>query len=210
MRHISHGADVEQLDDIAVALRRRAEEVAAAGDRGSALLERLRALWDGPDFERFAKEWRAAHRRIDDAEAALRGYSRALVAEAESQRSTSGRPGAGGAGGGGAASGRGGGLAVERGDRVAPTSPGHPLGVPPGLVRDGEVIASEAPGVPARPAFERLAFELLDPPADHGHGAFLRSDLAFDPRPLAERGLPAGATDSGDGAGPGEWLPTRP
>ena len=83
MRHISHGADVERLDDIAVALRRQGDKVTDAGDRGANLVERLRALWDGPDFERFAKDWRAAHRQLDDAESAMRTFSRKLVAEGE-------------------------------------------------------------------------------------------------------------------------------
>lgn len=86
---VTHGADVEQLDDIAVALRRQGARISDVGGRGSAHLEKLRALWDGPDFEKFAKEWRAAHRSIDDAESALRTFSRTLAAESEQQRQSS-------------------------------------------------------------------------------------------------------------------------
>ncbi len=67
-QHLSHGADVERLDDIAVALRRQSDAVAEIGARGATLLERLRVLWQGPDFERFAGEWRAARRTIEGAE----------------------------------------------------------------------------------------------------------------------------------------------
>lgn len=86
---VTHGADVEQLDDIAVALRRQVARICDVGGRGAAQLEKLRALWDGPDFEKFAKEWHTAHRVIDDAEAALRTYSRTLAAESEQQRRSS-------------------------------------------------------------------------------------------------------------------------
>ena len=87
---VTHGADVEALDEIAVGLRRQGTRIADVGGRGAVHLEKLRALWDGPDFEKFAKEWRVAHRAIDDAEHALQNYSRKLVAEADSQRSSSG------------------------------------------------------------------------------------------------------------------------
>ncbi|WP_435200074.1 WXG100 family type VII secretion target [Janibacter sp. GS2] len=86
---VTHGADVEELDDIAVALRRQVARICDVGGRGAAQLERLRALWDGPDFEKFAKEWHAAHRSIDEAESALRTYSRTLAAESEQQRQSS-------------------------------------------------------------------------------------------------------------------------
>lgn len=92
-QHISHGADVEQLDDIAVGLRRQGDRIADVGGRGASLLEKLRAVWDGPDFEKFASQWRSAHRVIDDAESAMRTYSRKLVDEAEQQRHSSGVPG---------------------------------------------------------------------------------------------------------------------
>ena len=86
---VTHGADVEELDDIAVGLRRQGSKIADVGGRGAAQLEKLRALWDGPDFEKFAKDWRAAHRVIDDAESALRTYSRKLAAESDQQRQSS-------------------------------------------------------------------------------------------------------------------------
>lgn len=124
-RHISHGADVEQLDDIAVGLRRQGEKISDVGGRGAVLLEKLRVEWDGPDFEKFASRWRLAHRHIDEAEAALRTYSRKLLAEADAQRSSSGlsSSGAGGRGDGGFGGGHGrgpgaGGLAFERVDRA--------------------------------------------------------------------------------------------
>lgn len=117
MRHISHGADVERLDDIAVALRRQGDKVTDAGDRGANLVERLRALWDGPDFERFAKDWRAAHRQLDDAESAMRTFSRKLVAEAEAQRTKSSI-------GGSALSGGSAGPAFQRSDRGGSNSEG--------------------------------------------------------------------------------------
>lgn len=91
-QHISHGADVEQLDDIAVGLRRQSEKIADVGGRGASLLEKLRALWDGPDFEKFSNDWRAAHRVIDDAESSMRTFSRKLVNESEHQRHSSGAP----------------------------------------------------------------------------------------------------------------------
>lgn len=91
-QHISHGADVEQLDDIAVGLRRQSEKIADVGGRGASLLEKLRALWDGPDFEKFSNDWRAAHRVIDDAESSMRTFSRKLVNESEHQRHSSSAP----------------------------------------------------------------------------------------------------------------------
>ncbi|CAM3973837.1 WXG100 family type VII secretion target [Janibacter anophelis] len=125
VRHISHGADVEQLDDIAVGLRRQGEKLADVGGRGAVLLEKLRVEWDGPDFEKFASRWRLAHRHIDEAEAALRTYSRKLLAEADAQRSSSGisSSGSGGRGDGGFGGGQGrgpgaGGVGFERMDRA--------------------------------------------------------------------------------------------
>lgn len=91
---VTHGADVEELDDLAVGLRRQGSKIADVGGRGAAQLEKLRALWDGPDFEKFAKDWRAAHRIIDDAESALRTYSRKLAAESDQQRRSSSVAGA--------------------------------------------------------------------------------------------------------------------
>lgn len=86
---VSHGADPEVLDDIAVALRRQGEAIDDAGGRGAAYLEKLRAVWDGPDFEAFAKRWRQAHRQVDDAAQEMRRYSKKLSTEAEDQRSSS-------------------------------------------------------------------------------------------------------------------------
>lgn len=146
--HISHGADVERLDDIAVGLRRQGTRIAEVGDRGAVLLEKLRALWEGPDFEKFAEEWRVAHRRIDEAESALRAASRHLAAESDAQRQSSSRPAGGG-------------------DSFVRTSPapatfervavsGAPVTpVPPRLDR-----AEPITGGPA----ERPAFVRLDPP----------------------------------------------
>lgn len=108
-KHFSHGADVEQLDDIAVGLRRQSERIADAGGRGAVMLEKLRAVWEGPDFDTFAESWRAAHRDLDEAEAAMRTYSRKLLEESDSQRHASGMSSGGGGGHGG-----GGGLAFER------------------------------------------------------------------------------------------------
>lgn len=110
-QHISHGADVEQLDDIAVRLWRQGERIGDVGERGSRLLETLRVTWEGPDFEDFVSKWRAAHRGIDAAQGAVRAHSRALLEESDAQRRTSGlSSGQGGshAGGGG------GGAAFER------------------------------------------------------------------------------------------------
>lgn len=146
--HISHGADVERLDDVAVGLRRQSTRIADVGERGSLLLEKLRALWEGPDFEKFADEWRAAHRRITEAESALRAFSRHLVEESDAQRQSSSRPA-----GGGSASVRitPAPAALERVSiSRAPITP-----VSPGLER-----AEPITGGPA----ERPAFVRLDPP----------------------------------------------
>lgn len=103
---VTHGADVEALDDIALGLRRQGDRVGDVGSRGSMLLTRLRALWDGPDLEEFATEWRAAHREVDAAHDALRAYSRQLSLAAAGQRDVSGTGwGGGGAGGPGAGGG---------------------------------------------------------------------------------------------------------
>ena len=90
--HISHGADAEQLDDIAVGLRRQSQRIAEVGERGASLVERLRAQWDGPDFEQFAHGWRTAHRVLGETETSMRAFSRQLVDESEAQRHTSGGP----------------------------------------------------------------------------------------------------------------------
>lgn len=92
---VTHGADVEQLDDVAIGLRRQGDKIGDVGGRGSALLEKLRALWDGPDFEEFSREWRSAHRTIDDAEEALRAYGKRLLVEAEEQRAAAFSPSGG-------------------------------------------------------------------------------------------------------------------
>ncbi|MHA7127693.1 WXG100 family type VII secretion target [Janibacter indicus] len=101
-----------------MALRRQGDKVTDAGDRGANLVERLRALWDGPDFERFAKDWRAAHRQLDDAESAMRTFSRKLVAEAEAQRTKSSI-------GGSALSGGSAGPAFQRSDGGGSSSDGQ-------------------------------------------------------------------------------------
>lgn len=110
-QRVSHGADAEALDDIAVALRRQGDLIDDVGGRGSAHLEKLRAAWDGPDFEEFAKRWRRAHRLVDEASQAIRAYSKLLAMESDDQRRSSSGPssrpadlghrGAGGSGGGG-------------------------------------------------------------------------------------------------------------
>lgn len=92
MSGVTHGADVEQLDDIARGLRLQGERIGEVGGRGSALLERLRALWDGPDFEEFSRNWRAAHRGIDGAQDAIRTYGKRLMLESDAQRDASGSP----------------------------------------------------------------------------------------------------------------------
>ncbi|MGO4131664.1 WXG100 family type VII secretion target [Janibacter sp. RAF20_2_2] len=114
-RHISHGADVEQLDDIAVGLRRQSERLSEVGGRGAVLLEVLRAKWEGPDFEEFARSWRSAHRAIDAAEGSLRGASRLLAEESDAQRGASGVPSGGGSGGSGGSGGGGGGAVGDDG-----------------------------------------------------------------------------------------------
>lgn len=216
MRHISHGADVEHLDDTAVALRRQGESIAAVGDRGAVLLQRLRALWEGPDFEKFAKGWRLAHRSLDDAEGALRQQSRRLADEAETQRRASGIF-TGGSGHGRGAPGDSG-LAFERSTPVVPTPLRlHPIAVPPGLVDDGEILDPTSPAParfepPARveplPAFRRSDLPVEPParveplPADNG--AFLRPDVLLDPRDVDRAQLPDDWRD------PGRWLPPLP
>lgn len=139
---VTHGADVERLDDIAVGLRRQGTRVADVGGRGAAQLETLRALWHGPDFEKFANQWRTAHRCIDEAEAAMRTFSRKLVAEADQQRQSSHPTSGPDLAGGGAT--RPVGESAPRGGGAAPTGPG-------GLVRGGEVGASHG-----RPQVEPL------------------------------------------------------
>lgn len=187
--HISHGADVEQLDDIAIRLRRQSERIADVGERGASLFERLRAQWDGPDFDKFAQSWRTAHRALGDTEASMRTFSRQLVDESDAQRQKSGvprgqdhaagavRPHAGGSDHGV------GGRAFERTDRL----PGGPvvahslMAVLPDL-SGADTIHPDDTG--------RLAFERLDqPPAQEvdptsGHGASTppgEPSVAFNP-----------------------------
>ena len=218
MRHISHGADVEQLDDTAVALRRQGESIAAVGDRGAVLLQRLRALWEGPDFEKFAKDWRIAHRSLDSAEGALRQQSRRLADEAETQRRASGIFTGGGSGHGRGSSGDSG-LAFERSTPLVPAPLRiHPIAVPPGLIDDGEILDPTSPGgsrfePPARveplPALRRSDLP-VEPPARveplpaENNGAFLRSDVPLDPRDVDRAQLPDDWRD------PGRWLPPLP
>ncbi|GAB3113138.1 hypothetical protein GCM10027055_17360 [Janibacter alkaliphilus] len=162
-QRVTHGADVDQLDEIAVSLRRQSERMHDVGGRGSALLEKLRALWDGPDFEEFSKEWRAAHRQIDDAEDSLRTYSRKLNHEADSQRGSSGGPSAGGAHGGGGAlrhGGDGSGLSLQ------PTGGAGPASSAQG---EGGVLRPTAEGTTASPegvAFQRVPVETGFQPSD--------------------------------------------
>lgn len=151
-QHLSHGADVERLDDIALALRRQSEAVGEIGGRGATMVERLRAVWQGPDLEEFAAEWRAARRTIEAAQAQLSLYGRRAAVASELQRSASGgssgagdlpaqarnRPGAGE-------------LSGELARAGAVFLPTVPLAVPPRV--EGEPIG---PGPWAGPAFERL------------------------------------------------------
>lgn len=162
-QRVTHGADVDQLDEIAVSLRRQSERMHDVGGRGSALLEKLRALWDGPDFEEFSKEWRAAHRQIDDAEDSLRTYSRKLNHEADSQRGSSGGPmSGGGQGGGGALRGGGDGSGLS----LQPTGGAGPAGSAQG---EGGVLRPTAEGTTAGPegvAFQRVPVETGFQPSD--------------------------------------------
>ncbi|WP_068262331.1 WXG100 family type VII secretion target [Janibacter limosus] len=177
-KHFSHGADVEQLDDIAVGLRRQSERIADAGGRGAVMLEKLRAVWEGPDFENFAGSWRTAHRDLDDAEAAVRTYSRKLLEESESQRHASGMP----SGGGGGHGGGGGGPAFER---VIPADNGalfldepipFEVGGPFGYLDIAERAGAAAPFVTGGPAVllgqvpsggEELVYQLPGGPEAH-------------------------------------------
>lgn len=111
-QRVSHGADAEVLDDVAVALRRQGDLIDDVGGRGSAHLEKLRAAWDGPDFEEFAKRWRRAHRQVDEAAQGIRAYAKLLSMESDDQRRSSSSPSGGTGdlghrGGGGAGSGGG-------------------------------------------------------------------------------------------------------
>ena len=123
-QRVSHGADAEVLDDVAVALRRQGDLIDDVGGRGSAHLEKLRAAWDGPDFEEFAKRWRRAHRQVDEAAQGIRAYAKLLSMESDDQRRSSSSP-SGGTGDlghrGGVGSGSGGGRdhggPVQGGDR---------------------------------------------------------------------------------------------
>lgn len=195
-QRVTHGADVDQLDEIAVSLRRQSERMHDVGGRGSALLEKLRALWDGPDFEEFSKEWRAAHRQIDDAEDSLRTYSRKLNHEADSQRGSSGGPSAGGAHGGGGAlrhGGDGSGLSLQ------PTGGAGPASSAQG---EGGVLRPTAEGTTAGPeglAFQRVPVETGFQPSDAlwtqpgiGGGELLTEDL-----PTAEPYAEGGALATG-------------
>ncbi|KRE37519.1 hypothetical protein ASG73_07570 [Janibacter sp. Soil728] len=159
-QHISHGADVEQLDDIAVRLWRQGERIADAGERGVRLLETLRVAWDGPDFEEFVGKWRAAHRGIDDAQVALRSHSRKLLDESDAQRRVSGlSSGQGGSHAGGGD----GGAAV---DRVVPAKHGAIfwdwLHLP---VTGSPFVADMAPVLPALPGAEDVALPTAGSPA---------------------------------------------
>lgn len=94
-QRVSHGADAEVLDDVAVALRRQGDLIDDVGGRGSAHLEKLRAAWDGPDFEEFAKRWRRAHRQVDEAAQGIRAYAKLLSMESDDQRRSSSSPSGG-------------------------------------------------------------------------------------------------------------------
>lgn len=125
-QRVSHGADAEVLDDVAVALRRQGDLIDDVGGRGSAHLEKLRAAWDGPDFEEFAKRWRRAHRQVDEAAQAIRAYAKLLSMESDDQRRSSSSPSGGtgdlghrGGGGSGSGGGRDHGGPVQGIDRGA-------------------------------------------------------------------------------------------
>ena len=123
-QRVSHGADAEVLDDVAVALRRQGDLIDDVGGRGSAHLEKLRAAWDGPDFEEFAKRWRRAHRQVDEAAQGIRAYAKLLSMESDDQRRSSSSPSGGtgdlghrGGRGSGSGGGRDHGGPVQGGDR---------------------------------------------------------------------------------------------
>lgn len=200
-QHLSHGADVERLDDIAVALRRQSDAVAEIGARGATLLERLRVLWQGPDFERFAGEWRAARRTIEGAETQLRVYSRKAGAASELQRSASG----GSSGDGGRP-----GQVFRRPDDGQPVGareaeppraaflPTVPLAVPPRL--EGELVGESTW---SGPAFQRLELGVYPPvgPAEPS-SSWIPGErgVAFDPTQTS-RVAPLRRAPEG-----GEWL----
>lgn len=168
---VTHGGDVEVLDDIALGLRRQGDRIDDVGARGSMLLEKLRAVWDGPDLEKFALEWRAAHRQVDAAHQAIRGFGKKLTLESESQR---------GASGGGSGSGGGRGFAPADGDEGAAFAPagGDEDFAPAGqeFVPAGGGEAGLVSAVPARLTGEVISTVDSGGAQDGGWDAFAPAD----------------------------------
>lgn len=100
---VTHGADPERLDDIAVNLRQQGLAADDVAEKGAAMMLVLQETWRGVDVEHFATRWSAARQQVDAAAQRLHGASAQLSREAAEQRGASEDAGSG-AGGPGAPS----------------------------------------------------------------------------------------------------------
>ena len=95
------GMEVERVEAAARSLQARASEIDGLINRIDAIVKRVPGLWEGPEAERFVREWWPYERRLLVAASShIAGLGRAALGNASEQRAASERSGSGGGAGG--------------------------------------------------------------------------------------------------------------
>jgi hypothetical protein len=85
----THGADIDEVERIARALKAQARHLDDAQSAVTQALGRLEGSWDGPDLVRAQGRWRAVRQGLVEAAAGVRARGEDLRREAEEQRRAS-------------------------------------------------------------------------------------------------------------------------
>lgn len=82
---VQQGMDTARARQIADGLRVQGNALSALGPQGSAMMQVLDQVWNGPDTEHFAREWNSARPQIDQAGTSLTDMANELARQAEEQ-----------------------------------------------------------------------------------------------------------------------------
>lgn len=82
---VEHGMDTARARSIAGQLRKHGSALDTLGAQGSAMMQLLDDVWNGPDGEHFAREWQSARPQIDHAGRAVADLGQELVRQADEQ-----------------------------------------------------------------------------------------------------------------------------
>lgn len=82
---VAEGMDTGRARSVAGALRSQSSVLGDIAARGSAMMNVLEDVWQGPDVEQFAREWGSARPQLDRAEQLVRDMGEELTRQAEDQ-----------------------------------------------------------------------------------------------------------------------------